>query len=156
MIDRLEAVDEITRLIHRYARFADLNRPEDQAATFAADGVADYGGTDIVGPAAIAAAVAPALNEWVASCHTISNVEVDVTSDMAATAVCYLYAWRRVDVSGEGDYEVRGQYHDELIRTEDGWRFARRTFLTMAATPPRPDVPHIDRRPSHGAGSSPG
>ena len=147
-IERLAAIADITHLVYEYARFADLNRPEDQAATFASDGVADYAGSDIVGPAAIAAAVAPALNEWVASCHTISNVQVDVASPTSATAVCYLYAWRRIDPTGAGDYEVRGQYHDELVRTHEGWRFARRTFLTMAATPPRPDVPHIDRRPS--------
>ena len=145
---RLAAIADITHLIHEYARFADLNQPDDQVATFAPDGVADYAGSEIVGPAAIAAAVAPALNEWVASCHTVSNVQVEVLSATTATARCYLYAWRRIDPTGAGDYEVRGQYHDELIRTDVGWRFTRRTFLTMAATPPRPDVPQIDRRPS--------
>ena len=147
-IDRIEAVFEIKNLIYDYARFLDLNRPEDQAVTFAPDGVADYAGTDVKGAEAIMAAVKPALQAWVASCHTITNVQVQMLTETTARSVCYLYAWRRVDPSGEGDYEVRGQYHDELVRLDDGWRFARRTFLTMAATPPRPDVPHIDRRPS--------
>lgn len=149
-IVRLEAVEDIRRLIYEYARLADLNRPEEQAATFAPHGVADYGGNDITGPDAIAAAIKPALNAWVASCHTITNVQVEVLTENEAKAVCYLYAWRRVDPTGEGDYEVRGQYHDQLVRLEEGWRFARRTFLTMAASPPRLDVPLIDRRPSTG------
>ena len=45
----------------------------------------------------------------------------------------------------EDDYEVRGQYHDRWLKTEEGWRISYRKFLTMAATPPRPDAPGIGR-----------
>ncbi|GIR35362.1 MAG: hypothetical protein CM15mP49_07470 [Actinomycetota bacterium] len=57
-----------------------------------------------------------------------------------------MHAWHRIDETGAGDYEVRGQYHDEWSLTQKGWRISKRTFLTMGATPPRPDAPTIGRR----------
>ena len=146
-IEELIAERDITRVIHEYARLVDLNRTDEQAQTFTEDGVADYYGSDVVGRRSIADLLRPAVNRWVASTHTISNIQIDVSGPDSATSVCYVYAWHRVDPSGEGDFEVRGQYHDHWRRTDEGWRIARRTFLTMAATPPRPDSPTIDRTP---------
>ena len=37
------------------------------------------------------------------------------------------------------------QYHDRWLKTDEGWRISYRKFLTMAATPPRPDAPGIGR-----------
>ncbi|MEE2682520.1 MAG: nuclear transport factor 2 family protein [Actinomycetota bacterium] len=147
-IDRLAAVHEITFMIFEQARLADLNRPDDQGNCFAEDAVANYYGDDIVGRKAITQLLVPALKKWVASCHTISNVQVDIHSDLSASSVSYVHAWHRINDSGEGDYEVRGQYHDDWVLTEQGWRIQNRTFLTMAATPPRPNAPGIGRVPS--------
>ena len=143
--ESLLAVHEITQVIHEYARLVDLNHTDEQAMCFTDDGVADYYGTDIVGRAAIAALLGPAVNRWIASCHTISNIQIVLADASTATSVCYVHAWHRVDPSGDGDFEVRGQYHDRWRRTDDGWRITRRTFLTMAATPPRPGAPGIGR-----------
>lgn len=143
--ESLLAAHEITHVIHEYARLVDLNRTDEQAMCFTADGVADYYGTDVVGRNAIATLLGPAVDRWIASCHTISNIQIDLTSAATATSVCYVHAWHRVDPSGDGDFEVRGQYHDQWRRTGEGWRIARRTFLTMAATPPRTGAPGIGR-----------
>lgn len=145
-VERLVAERDIASVIHEYARLVDLNRTAEQAMTFTEDGVADYYGADVVGRDAIAALLEPAVNRWIASTHTISNIQIDVRGPDTATSRCYVHAWHRVDESGAGDFEVRGQYHDEWRRTDEGWRIARRTFLTMAATPPRPDAPGIGRR----------
>lgn len=144
-LQELIAVEEIRSVINEYARLVDLNRTREQADLFAADGVADYYGTDVEGRDAIAALLEPAVNRWLASCHTISNIQIDVTGTEEATSMCYVYAWHRVEPTGADDFEVRGQYHDQWTKTDAGWRIARRTFLTMAATPPRPDAPGIGR-----------
>lgn len=149
-VTSLQAVHDITHVIHEYARLVDLNRTAEQAMCFTDDGVADYYGSDVVGRDAIAALLGPAVDRWIASCHTISNIQIELVSATSATSVCYVHAWHRVDPSGAGDFEVRGQYHDVWRVTAEGWRIARRTFLTMAGTPPRPDAPGIGRVPRGG------
>ncbi len=141
------AVQKITFTIFEQARLADQNLPYEQAACFSEDAVVNYYGEEIHGRDHIYALLLPALNKWIASCHSISNVQVTVHNTMSASSVSYVYAWHRVNADGVGDYEVRGQYHDEWICTEDDWKISKRTFLTMAATPPRPNAPGIGRLP---------
>tara|TARA_Y100000748_G_scaffold290602_1_gene277382 strand:+ start:333 stop:785 length:453 start_codon:yes stop_codon:yes gene_type:complete len=143
--EELLIVHQITFMIHEQARLADENRPVEQAACFTEDAIANYYGEEIHGREKIYNLLLPALTKWIASCHSISNVQVTVNDTESATSLSYVHAWHRVDPTGEDDYEVRGQYHDEWIRSEVGWRISKRTFLTMAATPPRPDAPGINR-----------
>tara|TARA_B100001996_G_scaffold135828_1_gene103418 strand:- start:1090 stop:1539 length:450 start_codon:yes stop_codon:yes gene_type:complete len=145
--EEILAVQKITFMIFEQARLADQNLPDEQAACFSEDAVVNYYGEEIHGRDHIYALLLPALNKWIASCHSISNVQVTVHNTMSASSVSYVYAWHRVNADGVGDYEVRGQYHDEWICTEDDWKISKRTFLTMAATPPRPNAPGIGRLP---------
>ena len=148
MIEIQELFDrqEITDAMHSYCRFVDLNLPEKQVECFTIDAVADYyGGTELVGRSAILEMLKEALTRFTATCHTLSNIEISFESPDAANSICYVQAWHRKPSGPEDDYEVRGQYHDRWLKTEEGWRISYRKFLTMAATPPRPDAPGIGR-----------
>ena len=142
LFDRLE----ITDVMHSYCRFVDLNLPEKQVECFTIDAAADYyGGTELVGRGAILEMLQEALTRFTATCHTLSNIEISFESPNTANSISYVQAWHRKPSGPEDDYEVRGQYHDRWLKTEEGWRISYRKFLTMAATPPRPDAPGIGR-----------
>jgi hypothetical protein len=56
----------------------------------------------------------------------VSNIVVDFGPGYAtATVRSVLYAWHRYRKE-RPDGHFFGQYHDELVRTDEGWRFARR------------------------------
>ena len=141
----LQSIADITYVIHEYARLVDLNRTDEQVLCFAENGVADYFGTDIVGRKAIGELLKPAVNKWIAMSTAISNIQIQVSGNTTATSICYAHIWERCDEKGEGDVVVRGQYHDNWIKTDEGWKISRRTFLVMGATPPRPDARGIGR-----------
>ena len=137
---------EITDVMHSYCRFVDLNLPEKQVECFTIDAAADYyGGTELVGRGAILEMLQEALTRFIATCHTLSNIEISFESPNTANSISYVQAWHRKPSGPEDDYEVRGRYHDRWLKTEEGWRISYRKFLTMAATPPRPDAPGIGR-----------
>ncbi len=141
-VDRLQAVHDISFVIHEYARLVDLNRVDEQVLCFAEDGIADYFGSDIVGREAIRELIKPAVNKWDAMTTAISNIQIEVSDATSASSVCYTHIWERND---DGDVIVRGQYHDQWVKTPDGWKIQKRTFLVMGATPPRPDAPGVGR-----------
>ena len=142
LFDRQEIID----VMHAYCRFVDWNIPERQVECFTSDAVADYyGGVELVGREEILGMLKKALSRFTATCHTLSNIEISFDGEDMAKSVSYVQAWHRKPSGPEDDYEVRGQYHDNWVRTDEGWRISYRKFLTMAATPPRPDAPGIGR-----------
>ena len=52
-IIKVEAIQDITLMLHEQARLADLNRPEEQVLCFTEDVVADYYGEPLHGRDAI-------------------------------------------------------------------------------------------------------
>jgi len=141
-VERLTAVHDISFVIHEYARLVDLNGGDEQVLCFAEDGVANYFGTEIVGRDAIRDLIKPAVKKWDAMTTAISNIQVEITGEASAVSMCYAHIWERNE---DGDVIVRGQYHDEWVKTAEGWKIQKRTFLVMGATPPRPDAPSIGR-----------
>ena len=66
--------------------------------------------------------------------HICTNVLIDVDGDQA-NGLCYLVNFRHDSLTGtaespapSGIPKFVGEYHDEFVRTEDGWRFATRRF----------------------------
>lgn len=116
----------ITELFHAYAFHFDRNEPELVAALFADDATVDYGPEvpPLAGRAALLAQVTTGLrNVFAATSHHISNVSIDLAGDGdRATARAYLYAWHRYR-DGSPDGYLWGQYHAEVARTGDDWRF---------------------------------
>ena len=145
-VQKLFDHQEIIDVMLSYCRFVDLNLPEKQVECFTIDAVADYyGGTELVGRDVILEMLKKALTRYTATCHTLSNIEINFDSPETANSVSYVQAWHRKPSGPEDDYEVRGQYHDRWLKTDEGWRISYRKFLTMAATPPRRDAPGIGR-----------
>lgn len=71
--------------------------------------------------------------------HMLSNFVIDVDGD-TATASTYVHAVLVVSDDPPVWYEPVGRYEDRLVRTDDGWRIAQRTFhhARMTSSPPRP------------------
>ncbi|MGI9327752.1 MAG: nuclear transport factor 2 family protein [Pseudomonadales bacterium] len=71
--------------------------------------------------------------------HINGNPWAEIDGD-TATAGCYLrvHMYRKETAGGE-HFEMGGRYDDELVRTADGWRFAKRT-ITILWTEGNPDV----------------
>ncbi|WP_431234288.1 nuclear transport factor 2 family protein [Mycolicibacterium psychrotolerans] len=61
--------------------------------------------------------------------HRISNIVIDLHGDRATTR-CYVDAWIMAADNNSG-VNARGFYDDEIVRTDAGWRIARRTFTTV-------------------------
>ena len=94
------------------------------ARTFTSDGMLLRGGTTTSGQeslAALAASNVPGLHTWT------SNLVVEPTRDGAVGRVYVL------TVSGAGaDRPIAdvGTYDDELVKTREGWRFRKRTYVS--------------------------
>ena len=127
-----EAVDRarIADLLARYCRALDDHEWDTVAACFLADAVFSHPGGAAEGAAAIVAPARAALTPLTASQHLLGTVVIDLDGDRAA-ATSYFQAQHVRDGAGgdggDGDtYLIAGTYHDDLVRTEGGWRIERR------------------------------
>jgi uncharacterized protein (TIGR02246 family) len=120
---------QIRELTARYNRCFDDGDPEGFAANFTEDGamVID-GGPTVTGRAELADMVR---RTPYGILHVTVDGIVEVDGDRAVQDVTLLVVARPaagapVDKRG-ARLRSSGRYHDELVRTPDGWRFARRT-----------------------------
>lgn len=98
-------------------------------ALFTDDCFVDYGPGELFqsrGSAALAKSL-ERLWRFTRTSHHLSNIQVDFVDTKSATAVSYVHAWHeRPDGTSA---TVLGQYHDELIHDDRGWRIARRRMV---------------------------
>jgi ketosteroid isomerase-like protein len=122
---------DITRLCHRYATALDTGDWPLLRTCFLPDAVAVYEGIgEQPGYDAIEALCRSYLAPLTQTQHLIGNVEVVVDGD-TATAHCYLQAQHvRTGAEGGDLFVIAGRYSDELVRTPDGWRIARRALAS--------------------------
>jgi len=125
MVDRAR----IRELTARYNRCFDDGDPEGFAATFTEDGeMAVTGGPTTSGRAALAEMVRRTPYGIV---HVTVDATVEVDGDRAVQDVTLLVISRPGPDAAPDRRTSRlrntGRYHDELVRTPEGWRFARRT-----------------------------
>jgi uncharacterized protein (TIGR02246 family) len=120
----------IRELTARYNRCFDDGDPEGFAGTFTEDGVMEVEGTFRVdGRAALAEMVRHTPYGVV---HVTVDATVEVDGDRAVQDVKMLVLSRPGPTSPEGTKTKltnSGRYHDELVRTADGWRFTHRTAV---------------------------
>ncbi|SFG01183.1 Ketosteroid isomerase homolog [Novosphingobium sp. CF614] len=85
---------------------------------------------EIAGAARIVGAIAgnKAVFEYVV--QMIHSVSIDVDGD-AASARCLLEEVTR-KADGQGGLHMYGFYKDDLVRTDEGWRFAKRHFTAIS------------------------
>ncbi|MGD0379153.1 MAG: nuclear transport factor 2 family protein [Acidimicrobiales bacterium] len=119
----------IRELTARYNRCFDDGDPEGFAANFTEDGaMVVEGGPTTTGRAALAEMVRRTPYGIV---HVTVDAIVEVDGDRAVQDVTLLVLARPGPDAPPDKRRSRlqntGRYHDELVRTAEGWRFARRT-----------------------------
>jgi uncharacterized protein (TIGR02246 family) len=120
---------QIRELTARYNRCFDDGDPEGFAATFTEDGVMEVtGGPTTTGRDALAEMCRHTPYGIV---HVTVDATVEVDGDRAVQDVTLLVVARPAPDAPAHARSSRlqrsGRYHDELVRTPEGWRFARRT-----------------------------
>jgi 3-phenylpropionate/cinnamic acid dioxygenase small subunit len=126
-VAELVETNRIHRLLSDYAYYLDMNLPDELAALFTEDCYVAYGpdfGAE--GRAAYRETLDGIGTFFAATSHHVSNIVVDFGPGRDTARVrSALYAWHRY-TRERPDGHFFGQYHDDLVRTDDGWRFARR------------------------------
>lgn len=132
LLEQLLDRQEIAAVMAAYARWADLNQPERQAATFVADCRACYHpGEWITGRAALTGKLRAALARYAQTSHHVSNIEIDFEDPDTATAQSTVIAWHRRHDGSE--WTLYGRYVDRWTRTAEGWRLAERELRAAGA-----------------------
>ncbi|MEL1249796.1 nuclear transport factor 2 family protein [Aurantiacibacter gilvus] len=136
----LELEDQlaIQRVITDYSAHLDARDYDGYVGLFTEDGVWANGNTRREGQDEIREMLTGLFGEVpddfvnTSSFHQISNFEIDVEGDTASAKSRFIFVMR-----GEGGAptnELSGQYHDRLVRTEDGWKIAERVDHTVMPT----------------------
>lgn len=129
MPDLQRLADELAvrDLASRFTDAVNRNDPAALGALFTDDGEWLVPGMETThGPAEASARIAELRTTFVNLLQLLYSGHVDVAEDgRSATATWYL---SENASDGENAFVFTGVYRDELRRTDDGWRFARRTF----------------------------
>jgi 3-phenylpropionate/cinnamic acid dioxygenase small subunit len=124
---------DISEVLIRYATGVDRRDWDLFRSCFMSDVDAEYEGietwSDVEAITAFMVAVHADMGHTM---HQLSNIAIDVTGD-AATARTYVDAVLMTS-DGAGGLNTQGVYDDELVRTIDGWRIARRRFTMVHAS----------------------
>jgi ketosteroid isomerase-like protein len=116
---RLEDVEAIRSLDARYCRLLDDGDWPGLVELFTPEGVFD-GLSRVEGRAALLAFFAGLADGGLtAFWHHVSNLEIEVGGDRASVTSLL---WQPCVVDGV-PHVAAGRYTDELVRTEDGWRY---------------------------------
>ena len=122
------------QLILDYASLRDQRRGDHFANLFTVDGVLTVNGETFVGRQALAARFAQASNQR--SRHMMSNIRVAVEDAERASAVSYALIFVGEQRSSKdtgpvavAGFTAMGEYHDEFVLTDEGWRIAVRRFI---------------------------
>jgi 3-phenylpropionate/cinnamic acid dioxygenase small subunit len=128
--DERAARQDIADVIIRYASGIDRRDWDLFRTCFTPDCEADYGdaGT-FAGVEALTEFMIASHAEMGHTLHRINNIAISVSDDIA-TARSYVDAVLLAPDGATGVNPI-GYYDDELVRTDDGWRIARRT-VTIA------------------------
>lgn len=122
MDDRAAVIDTV----NRYATALDSRDWALLDEVFTPDAVADFGAGPLAGREALRKLVRRMLGGSGPSQHLLANHRVDLDGD-AARCVCQVRAFSAGAGPAAGrSYEIFGEYRDQLVRTPEGWRIARR------------------------------
>jgi hypothetical protein len=124
-----------SKLCNQFAVFNDAGRHEELVALFVDDGrYARPTDPDnfVSGKAAILAAFKSRPQDKITR-HLITNIVVDITAAKTAQGICYvtLFSGSTNNPAEKFGFKANssvliGEYHDEFVLTESGWRFSRR------------------------------
>ncbi|GAA2410982.1 hypothetical protein GCM10010191_20030 [Actinomadura vinacea] len=122
--DRLD----ITDTLYRYASCIDVRDGGGVRSVLADDLWARYGNADpINGGEAVAKWIDERTKDVVWQHHLLSVYHVDVAGDRAK-ALVYHTSHQAFQDDPETVHVLVGRYHDEMTRTDDGWKISRLVF----------------------------
>ena len=127
LIDRQEIVDVLVG----YAVSMDGEDWDALERCFTEDAVCDFGdlGPGMHGASGIARDMRGVIEPMDASFHMVGNHVIDIDGDRAS-ARSYLLAQHVLrEALGGPIFFVAGIYHDELVRTADGWKIANKLLV---------------------------
>lgn len=128
--DDRAAREDIAEVLVRYATGIDRRDWDLFRTCFTDDVVAEYEGIDNWnGVEEITAFMDRAHADLGHTLHRLTNVAIEVHGD-GATARSYVHAIVMTP-DGQAGASAYGFYDDELVRTADGWRIARRRFTSV-------------------------
>jgi len=133
-IRRLEDIEAIKRLKHRYFNSLDSLLWDELVDCFAEDGVIDYE-PDIrmEGKKDIVEHIKEKLHEHI-GVHQGHNPEIQITSDTTATGKWELFVYAYLEEFKSG-VRLGGYYHDEYVKEKGEWkiRSSKMTLLFFEA-----------------------
>jgi len=126
------ATDDRAAIIETVNRYATALDSRDWALldeVFTPDAVADFGAGPLTGREALRDLVRRMLGRSGPSQHTLTDHRIDLGTD-SARCVCQVRALSTGIGQATGrSYELLGEYRDQLVRSPDGWRIARREMM---------------------------
>lgn len=155
-LQHIEDYQEIVQIKALYCELLDRRRPDPVnhvfgsdaiAALFTADGVLDNrpGGPFAEGHAAIRAMYWARRGNVLASSHNVFNPVIRIDGDSATADWHAVFYSRSETTEGEKKEHIAfGTYHDEFVRTPDGWRIKH---LRLVFTSDRPNTQPEQAKP---------
>lgn len=140
-LDELEARQQITDVLHRYARGWDRLDEDALRSCFFADAEHQHSSFKGRSQDFITRAL-PMVAKTRSTSHAISNVTIEIRGN-AAVSECYFFAHHRratVDGADEEDYFLGGRYLDRFEKRDGLWKIAKRRGLnSLERVVPRAD-----------------
>ncbi len=129
-IERLEAREDIRRLVARYGMAVDDRDLETVGALFTEDAVFRHGEDSLVnnGRQEILAFYEDRLSAFGATFHYPNSHIIDFESDQAATGIVMAHAELAMN---DATFVVALRYHDTYRREDGTWRFAERQIKML-------------------------
>ena len=121
--------NEIQALLTRYTEMVDKREWKRMDEIFAPAASIDYASSGgVSGPYRETLEwLASALEPWPLNLHFISNFNIRTDGDAARSSCYFMAPMGRVEPDGSQTMTTNaGYYHDELVRTQAGWRIQAR------------------------------
>lgn len=140
-LERLEAIDAITRLKHRYGELVDglsvhidTRAVEALGELFTEDAFVDFASVQLPGRQAVLDLYGGAMQKqfsWI--WHSFHSPIIDVNGDRASGR----WTLQGITITHENPTPttVYGRYCDEFVRTSTGWRISRMVLIPGPAGP---------------------
>jgi len=156
-LDELEARQEITAVLYRYARGWDLLDEQMIRSCFFADAEHQHSSFKGRSHDFITRAL-PMVAGTRSTSHAISNVMIEISGNAAVSDCYFLAHHRRVNAEGsdEEDYFLGGRYLDRFEQRDGVWKIARRRGLnSLERIVPRADRSFASAAPESFSGRWP-
>lgn len=127
-----EIEDACTELVLDYALYRDRFDADPYANIFAEDAVLTVLGQVYTGRAAIRQRLLDGRDGQITR-HMMSTIRIFVQDDQTASGVSYVtvYGANPGEFPLDAAVTAVGEYHDKFVRTAQGWKIARRTFVPV-------------------------